>query len=177
MQPRLLKPLLVAMLLVAAGGGHASSLLELEADAPQSAQSTVVLEEFERKPTREAGPHEPPLAYPAPSFSRVREAEVLRLSPSMVGIGTPLPSLHSASRETTSAISRHPQRLPQVIRGGETGVAAPRQEMAPRQSQSVAAAPSKRKSETRPRPGPQSPAAAQPPPAPQPSGLPVGRPE
>ncbi|WPZ14273.1 hypothetical protein T8J41_00075 [Nitratireductor rhodophyticola] len=176
MQSWPVKPLLVTMLLFAAGGVRASSLLELLNEASPQPQSTVVLRQIERKSPPQTAPSQPLLSYPAPSFSQAQAAELLRLSPSMIGIGTPLPALHPEAGEITSAIPRGQHRMPQMIRGGETGTVPPRQVSAPRPSQPEAAAPKERRPQARPEPEPENTAAVEPP-APPPVGEPVGHPE
>ncbi|MCC5778304.1 hypothetical protein H7H48_04525 [Nitratireductor sp. B36] len=179
MQSWPIKPLLVSMLLVLAGGTKATSLLELTGRSAEHPTSTVTLEEFQRKTPDRPVLLEAPLSYPAPSLGPSFSAEKLRLSPSIVGIGTALPDMHPEAGETTSAIPHAPRRMPQIIRGGETGSAPPREVAAPYQATSPEpVSRPDRKPASRPHPENESSAAAKPPAsAPPPSRAPVGQPE
>ncbi|WP_404933440.1 hypothetical protein [Nitratireductor sp. L15S-10] len=178
MQPWLVKPLLVIMLLVLAGGTHATSLLQLTGEASQHQTSTVTLHEYEQQNPAPPALLEVPLSYPAPSLNPSLSAEKLRLSPSILGIGTALPDMHPEAGETTSAIPHAARRMPQIIRGGETATTPPRQATAPQPTPAEPAAQTEHKPASRPKPEPESTAAAKPPAsAPPPSGGPVGQPE
>ncbi|MFC5584100.1 hypothetical protein ACFPOD_03180 [Nitratireductor kimnyeongensis] len=178
MQPWLIKPLLVIMLLAFAGGTKATSLLELTAKPPQHATSTVTLQEYRQETLDRPAMLEVPLSYPAPSLNPSQSVEKLRLSPSMVGIGTALPDMHPETGETTSAIPHAPRRIPQIIRGGETVTPPPRQATAPQPTPAEPAVQTEHQPASRPKPEPDSSAAATAPAsAPRPSGGPVGQPE
>ncbi|MDV2967057.1 hypothetical protein RZ532_13790 [Nitratireductor aquimarinus] len=178
MRSGLVKPLLVTMLLVAAGDVRASSLLELKSEDHLHQHSTIALKELALE-ERQPAPDTPPLSYPGPALSAMPEIAPHHLSPSMVDIGAPAHSLGPATGETTSSIPQRPRQLPRVIRGGETGPAAPRSASAPPTTEQATPAAPERRHKAKRRAGTKAdngPAAA-PPSAAPPSGQPLGRPE